>query len=44
MCADNHFTCVSDDMCIPDIQVCDGIPQCADQSDELPEACGEFVL
>ena len=33
-CASNTFQCVSNGMCIPTCQLCDGYSQCGDDSDE----------
>jgi hypothetical protein len=33
-CGNGKFQCVSDEKCIPDNQVCDFVPNCADKSDE----------
>jgi len=33
-CASNTFQCVSNGMCIPTCQLCDGYSQCGDYSDE----------
>jgi hypothetical protein len=38
-CADTEFTC-GNGACIGNAQICDGMPQCADASDEDPGICG----
>jgi hypothetical protein len=42
ICADDKFTC--DGHCINKDWVCDGIADCVDHSDELPEHCGKFTV
>ena len=34
MCGSHQFMCRVDGSCVPVSQVCDGIPQCPDGSDE----------
>ncbi|XP_070183011.1 low-density lipoprotein receptor-related protein 1-like [Littorina saxatilis] len=38
-CPAGYFTCVSDGTCIPNAQTCNGLPTCADGSDEAVEIC-----
>ena len=42
-CTEVQFKCGSDTpSCIPDYQVCDGIPQCASGEDESEALCREY--
>jgi len=34
-CPNNTFQCVSNGLCIPTCQLCDGYSQCGDNSDEI---------
>ncbi|XP_065580167.1 low-density lipoprotein receptor-related protein 11-like [Artemia franciscana] len=43
-CGRFQFSCHSDGECIAIYNVCDGIPQCEDQSDEDPRGCTNFIL
>lgn len=38
-CSPNQYECRSSGECIAVYNVCDGIPQCADESDEAADAC-----
>ena len=40
-CPSNWFTCISNGLCLPTSQKCDGQVQCADGSDESKEVCGK---
>ncbi|XP_043922260.1 SCO-spondin-like [Protopterus annectens] len=43
-CALNEFQCQYSKECIHDVQLCDGIPQCRDQSDESIDNCGSTEI
>ena len=40
-CDGNQFLC-KNKQCVPEKWICDGEPDCRDQSDELPELCAEI--
>ena len=39
ICDDTQFRCLSDSICIPLEELCDGQVNCADQSDESSSTC-----
>ena len=40
-CEGNQFLC-KNKQCVPEKWICDGEPDCRDDSDELPELCAEI--
>ena len=41
-CTEHEFQCWNAEFCIPEQNLCDGIIDCPDRSDENPENCGDF--
>jgi len=39
----DQFSCTSSNKCVPDIKVCDGIPDCPDAEDENVQMCSRWV-